>query len=99
MQSHFLHRHPDIFVQDLGRDQLLSRFDADQLHLLNPLAYQIWLYCDGHHTPADIVMQLTQRFPDTPAERIAADVQTTLAEFMAKGLLQPTELHVQENPS
>jgi hypothetical protein len=94
MQSPGLHRHPTVFVQNLGRDHLLSRFDADQLHILNPVAYQIWLYCDGRHTPADIVAQLVQRFPNTPAEHIAADVQKTLAEFTAKGLLQPIELHV-----
>jgi hypothetical protein len=87
MQSHHPRRHPDVFVQDLGRDKMLSRFDADQLHILNCIAYQIWLYCDGQHAPEAIVQRLAERFPTAPLDRVSADVHNTLAELSAKGLL------------
>lgn len=99
MQSHHPRRHPDVFVQDLGGDRLLSRFDADQLHVLNPMAYQIWLYCDGRHAPADIAAQLAQRFPNASPDRITADVEQVLSELIAKGLLQTPEVNHKENQS
>ncbi|MEZ4834542.1 MAG: PqqD family protein [Caldilineaceae bacterium] len=77
----------------------MSRFDADQLHVLNPVAYQIWLYCDGRHAPADIAALVGQRFPTAPPHRIAADVEHVLAELAAKGLLQNTQDTLKENQS
>jgi hypothetical protein len=91
MQSHHPLRHPDVFVQDLGRERLLSRFDADQLHILNSVAFQIWLYCDGQHAPDAIVQRLAERFPAAPLHRVSADVHNTLAELSAKGLLHTGE--------
>ncbi|MBI1295549.1 PqqD family peptide modification chaperone [bacterium] len=87
MQSHHPLRHPDVFVQDLGRDRLLSRFDTDQLHILNWVAFQIWLYCDGQHAPEAIVQRLAECFPAAPVDRVSADVHNTLADLATKGLL------------
>lgn len=87
MQSHHPRRHPNVIIQDLGRDKMLSRFDADQLHILNSVAFQIWLYCDGEHAPEAIIQQLAARFPAVALDRITTDVHNTLADLATKGLL------------
>ncbi len=73
--------------RDLGEELLVYDPDGDQVHVLNEVAREIFLLCDGSRNPADIAAELTERFLVERAQALA-DVNETLDRLIGLGLLQ-----------
>ena len=72
--------------KDLEEEFLVYDPDGDQVHVLNEVAREIFLLCDGSRHPEDIAALLTERYP-VEKEQALADVNETLDRLIAIGLL------------
>jgi hypothetical protein len=82
-----LRQNPDLVVQETGPDTILYSAQAGVVHILNPTARHIWSLCDGTRTEADLELSLRATFKVSPEVNLSADIQKTLAQLTAKGLL------------
>jgi len=75
-----------VIETDVGGD--LGLYDAHQerVLILNRTASDVWLLCDGHHTPEEIVGILAGVYDASPDD-IRGDVERTLERFRAEGFL------------
>lgn len=66
----------------------LGLYDARQerVLILNRTASDVWLLCDGHHTPEEIVRILARSYNASPDD-IRGDVERTLERFRTEGFL------------
>ena len=72
--------------RDLEEEFLVYDRTGDQVHVLNEVAREIYLLCDGNRRPADIADLLVERYP-VGREQALADVNTTLDRLIDLGLL------------
>jgi hypothetical protein len=61
-----------------------------EVHLLNVTATRIWDLLETPHTAAELSLALAEEF-DAPAEVLRADVEVSLTELGAKGLVGPDD--------
>jgi hypothetical protein len=81
---------PHALDAPLGDELVVFDPDRTRLHLLNASAALIWATCDGERT-VDQVTDLVADACGLPVETIADDVATTVATYLAEGLLQRTD--------
>lgn len=76
-----------VIETEVGGD--LGLYDARQerVLILNRTASDVWLLCDGHHTPEEIARVLARVYNVSPGE-IRDDVDRTLTRFRTEGFLQ-----------
>jgi hypothetical protein len=85
MQQTYPQRRTNIEVKDIANETLL--IDGEDIHVLNPTAGLIWKLCDGGHSLADMAAALGEEY-DIPSDHdLHADIERTLQNFKAKGLL------------
>src|SRR6266498_3945358 len=82
---------PVTTVREAEIDGSISIYDAHsrQVAVLNGTASDIWRLADGEHTASDIV-ELLARAYFVEVEAIRGDVERTLSDFRAAGLLAPS---------
>jgi hypothetical protein len=61
-----------------------------EVHLLNVTATRIWDLLETPHTAAELALALQDEF-DAPVEVLRADVEASLTELGAKGLVGPDD--------
>jgi hypothetical protein len=79
---------PATTVREAEIDGSISIYDprSQRVAVLNGTASDIWRLADGEHTLADVVNLLARAY-SVDAEAIRADVERTLGELRAAGLL------------
>ncbi len=83
---------PGVSRRDVGADEcVLLSAAADRAVVLNALGAVVWDLCDGAHPDAEISELIAARFADVPADRIAADVASLLAELGRAGLVEDVD--------
>lgn len=60
----------------------------ERAYLLDEIAHQIVLRCDGESTVERIIDDLCQSFADAPRDVIAADVLKFVQDFADKGVME-----------
>ena len=89
----------DIPAKPTGRDEVILRQLDDEwmiydprshkMHVLNPTAALVWLYCTGDNEFAAIVEALQRVFEDqVSSEQLVADIESTLNRLMELGLFE-----------
>ena len=81
-------RKANIKIEDIGKEAVLYGNGQKEIHVLNPVARLIWELCDGNHTIQQMEHEIRQRYAIPEGADIAADVQSTLAIFAAKDILE-----------
>lgn len=76
--------------RDLGDEFLFYDRKGDQLHVLNGVAREVFLLCDGNRTNAEIVAEIVSKY-DVDSERATSDVLRTLSELLALQILRSSE--------
>ena len=78
---------PSCESRDLGEELLVYDRDGDQVHVLNEVAREIFLLCDGSRTPVEIGARVADRFP-VEQDQALSDVNKTLDQLIGIGLIQ-----------
>jgi pyrroloquinoline quinone biosynthesis protein D len=73
--------------RDLGDEFLFYDRDGDQVHVLNGVARDVFLLCDGSRTNRQIVEEIIVRY-EVEAERASVDVLRTLSELLELEILR-----------
>jgi hypothetical protein len=73
--------------RDLGDEFLFYDRDGDRVHVLNGVARQVFLLCDGRRTNTEIVSEIVTRYA-VEAERARDDVIRTLSELLELQILR-----------
>ena len=73
--------------RDLGDEFLFYDRDGDQVHVLNGVAREVFLLCDGNRTNPQIVSEIIERY-EVEAERARDDVLRTLSELLELQILR-----------
>lgn len=81
-------RKDGILANELDQQVVLYSVENEVIHILNPTARAIWDLCDGKHSLQDIEHKVRTRFAVAEEHDVYADIQQTLQQFSAKGLLQ-----------
>lgn len=68
-------------------ETILFNTENHSLHVLNPVASEIWNCCDGEHTFGEIVERLFDKF-EASRNQIGHDVKKTLLQFQELELLE-----------
>lgn len=90
--------HPNLVVrrvsslpfQKMDDEVLVVDPRTREVHLLNVTATRIWELLETPRTAAELALALEHEF-DAPAEVLRADVESSLAELGAKGLVGPDD--------
>ncbi|HMO52705.1 MAG TPA: PqqD family peptide modification chaperone [Kiritimatiellia bacterium] len=72
----------------IGRECYITTMDGSSLTVLNPTALLIWSLCDGEHSMSEIQAILAELYPDQAADRLQTDMERSLDDFRARGLLE-----------
>ena len=69
--------------KDLGDEYLFYDASGEQVHVLNGLAREIYLLCDGDHSVADLVKDIVDRYDvdEAVARRDVDDLLQKLIEL------------------
>jgi len=81
-------RHPAVTTTTLDGEAFLVRADTDTILLLNPTATAIWNALEDETRRADLLTLFTVAFPGEPADRVAADLDQTLAALAEAGMIE-----------
>ncbi len=73
--------------RDLGDEFLFYDRDGDQVHVLNGVARDVFLLCDGRRTNDEIVSEIVERY-EVEAERARDDVLRTVSELVDLHILR-----------
>jgi hypothetical protein len=76
--------------RDLGDEFLFYDRDGDQVHVLNGVAREVFLLCDGNRTNAEIVADIVGRYA-VEAGCASDDVLRTLSELLDLQILRASE--------
>jgi hypothetical protein len=76
----------DYRLETLDDEILLYHPSETKIMYLNPTASIIWGLCDGERTWEEIIILLKDAYPES-ADDIAADVETTLEQFIEQGCI------------
>ncbi|MBM1277189.1 PqqD family protein [Ponticoccus sp. SC6-36] len=80
-------RHPDVGLRSrLGAAFLWVPWTGRYFHL-NAIAMVCWTLIEAPMTADDIVLELTELFPDAPPQQVRVDVANWLAEMIGNGLV------------
>ena len=72
--------------KDLGDEYMFYDRAADRVHVLNGTARDIFMLCDGKHSPEQIAREMAERYGiDEPRAR--EDTEQTLRELVGLGLV------------
>ncbi|MBM3335374.1 PqqD family peptide modification chaperone [Candidatus Sumerlaeota bacterium] len=80
-------RKEGLVVEEVDSDLIVADLAGLQMHVLNPVAAVIWRMCDGQQTAEDMAALLAGHF-GLSVEEVRRDVDRTLGEFAAKGLIE-----------
>lgn len=78
----------DLLLQELGEEGLLHDREGSLVHILNLTALFIWRQCDGTRNVSDIVDAVRGAFSGADGRDVRRDVETALAQFADRGLLE-----------
>lgn len=79
-----------IAEEQIDHELFLYPAQSDQVHVLNSGAALIWMLCDGGRDMGSIASELATRF-NLPEQQTLNDVQQTVAQLQALGLLEPVQ--------
>lgn len=80
-------KNTDILNIPVDDEVMLHDPKKRKVYTLNPVAALVWSLCDGAHTVDQIVATVTSRFSGYDPSGIAQEIQNTVAQFKAYGLL------------
>lgn len=81
-------RNPDIESKLLPDGYLvLFNTKTDWAHTINPSAALVWEFCDGRHTVADIVTELTAILQPADSGALMAEVTNLVETLSREGIL------------
>ncbi|MBM3334594.1 PqqD family peptide modification chaperone [Candidatus Sumerlaeota bacterium] len=80
-------RKEGLVIEEVDSDLIVADFSGLQMHVLNPVAAAIWEMCDGQQTAEDMASLLAGHF-GLSVEEVRRDVDRTLSEFAAKGMIE-----------
>ena len=82
--------HPAVIFKPVSEGAVLLHTESEIYFGLNPVGAQIWeLVADGCGNLDELVGQVSQVYPDVPADVIRSDVRSLLSELEENGLLVP----------
>lgn len=87
MEETTVSRHPDTAFREVDDEIFLIYPDGEQLYNLNPTAAALWRLMAEPMSGADMAAIVQAAFPETPGERIAADVRSALTELLDLGFI------------
>ena len=79
-------RRADLEARTVDEEMIVLDVKESRVHRFNRSASDIWNWCDGQHSVADIAARLAAAHELT-VETVMGDVQTALAEFDRLGLM------------
>ena len=79
-------RRADLEARTVDEETIVLDVKESRVHRFNRSASDIWNWCDGQHSVADIAARLAAAH-DLTVETVMGDVQTSLAEFDRLGLM------------
>ena len=72
--------------KDLGDEYMFYDAQGEKVHVLNGIAREIYLLCDGEHSVADLVKDIVDRY-EVDEETASKDVDDLLKELTELELL------------
>lgn len=93
-----LRRVSSLPFQKMNDEVLVVDPRTREVHLLNVTATRIWDLLETPRTAAELAVALEEEF-DAPAEVLRADVEASLNELGAKGLVGPDEAQNDDEPA
>ncbi len=83
--------HPAVIFKTVSEGAVLLHTESEVYFGLNHVGAQVWqLVAGGATVLSDVVSDLSETYPDVPAEVIRDDVSALLEELTENGLLVPT---------
>ncbi len=79
---------PQIIETEVKGDLSLYDPAQEKVLVLNGTATDVWLLCDGEHTPTQIVTLIAGVHGQNPAV-IRPEIESTIAYFLDEGFLPP----------
>ena len=77
---------PDHNSRDLGDEMLFYDRQGDRVHVLNGVAREIFLLCDGARTTEEIAKEIVARY-EVDLDTAHADVKSTVSQLHELGLV------------
>ena len=72
--------------KDLGDEYMFYDAQGEKVHVLNGIAREIYLLCDGEHSVADLVKDIVDRY-EVDEETASKDVDALLQQLTELELL------------
>ncbi len=80
-------RKTDYRLEQLDDEMVLYHPAETKILYFNQTASLIWQLCDGERTACEMILLLSESYPESASE-IAADVQATLQQFEEHGCIE-----------
>ena len=77
---------PDYHLEEIDGELLLYHFNETKILFFNETASLIWQLCDGQQSVSEIIILLSEAYPDA-AGIMAADVEETVQQFLTAGCI------------
>jgi len=79
-------RRQTVEEKDLGDEYMFYDAQGEQVHVLNGMAREVYLLCDGEHSVADLVKNIVDRY-EVDEETAIQDVNDLLKKLIELELL------------
>jgi len=79
-------RRQTVEEKDLGDEYMFYDAQGEQVHVLNGMAREVYLLCDGEHSVADLVKNIVDRY-EVDEETASHDVNDLLKKLIELELL------------
>ena len=79
-------RKSDVWMRQSDTENVVYDPETETVHMLNPTAMAIWVLCDGHTDPDEMVDAICQ-LSGLPREVVEEDVRRILLQFEEADIL------------
>ena len=83
-------RNPGVNVTEIDQEIFLVDPDDGEVFYLDEISSALWRFIEEPRDAAEIAATFGAAFPDIPAEKIAADIDSALRELTERGLAVKT---------